>query len=158
MSVSIVAILVTTAATVLLSACAGSSSKRDYGAPLQTKPSAVTLAASPGPSQGYGSGYGYDTGATPAATRSPAGAITAGTMVKIVDFGFSPAAITVKPRATVTWTNTGKTTHIVTSDDSSFDSKPVAPGATVSVTFDKPGTYRYHCSIHPSMHGTVVVQ
>lgn len=152
---SIVTILV---ATALLSACAGSSAERGYGAPLQPKSSAATLAASPGPSQGYASGYDYDVGATPAGSGSPVGATTAGTMVKIVDFGFDAAAVTLKAGATVMWTNTGKTTHIVTPDDSSFDSKPVAPGATVSVTLGKPGTYRYHCSIHPSMHGTVVVQ
>ena len=28
----------------------------------------------------------------------------------------------------------------------------------VSVTFDKPGTYHYFCSIHPHMTGTVVVK
>jgi hypothetical protein len=38
-----------------------------------------------------------------------------------------------------------------------FDSGAVQPGQSYSFTFDKPGTYTYHCEIHPDMTGTVTV-
>jgi plastocyanin len=48
-------------------------------------------------------------------------------------------------------------THTITGDDKAWDSGPVTPGASFSMTFTQPGTYAYHCSFHPFMHGTVVV-
>jgi len=45
----------------------------------------------------------------------------------------------------------------VTSDDGAWDSGPLQPGESFSVALDQPGAYAYHCSIHPFMHGTVVV-
>jgi len=48
--------------------------------------------------------------------------------------------------------------HQITSDDGAFAaSAPLASGATYTVAFDKPGTYRYHCAIHPNMVGTITV-
>lgn len=79
--------------------------------------------------------------------------------VSIKNFAFSPAAITVKVGTTVTWTNNDSTTHTVTSTDSpvSFDSGNLAPGKTYSFTFTKAGGYKYHCSIHTDMVGSVTV-
>jgi len=91
----------------------------------------------------------------PAASAGPAGGATS---AKIIDFGFTPATLTVKPGTTVTWTNTGSASHTVTADDGSFASGTLAGGATFSQTFAKAGTYAYHCSIHHSMVATVVVQ
>jgi plastocyanin len=93
--------------------------------------------------------------APPAASAGPAGGAAS---AKIVDFGFTPATLTVKPGTTVTWTNTGGASHTVTADDGSFASGTLAGGATFSQTFAKAGTYAYHCSIHHSMVATVVVQ
>jgi plastocyanin len=45
----------------------------------------------------------------------------------------------------------------VTADGNGFGSGALAQGASFSFTFARPGTYAYHCSIHPSMHGSVVV-
>jgi plastocyanin len=45
----------------------------------------------------------------------------------------------------------------VTADTNSFDSGNLQPAGSFSFTFTRPGTYAYHCSIHPSMHGSVVV-
>ena len=80
-----------------------------------------------------------------------------GTAVSIVDFAFQPASIEVPAGSTVTWTNTGAAPHTVTADDGAFDSGQLKPGATFSQTFTTPGTYTYHCEIHPQMTGTVVV-
>jgi len=96
----------------------------------------------------------------PAASTVPGGSVApaGGTAATIVDFGFTPAVLTVKVGTTVTWTNTGTVSHTVTADDGSFDSGTLASGATYKHTFSKAGTYAYHCSIHHSMVATVVVQ
>jgi len=49
-------------------------------------------------------------------------------------------------------------THTVTGDDNSFDSGNISAGSRFSRTFSVVGTYKYHCTIHPSMTGTVVVK
>ncbi len=48
--------------------------------------------------------------------------------------------------------------HTVTADDGSWDSGDVQPGATWRRTFDRPGTYPYHCTPHPFMQAVVVVE
>ncbi|HLZ69460.1 MAG TPA: plastocyanin/azurin family copper-binding protein [Dehalococcoidia bacterium] len=92
-----------------------------------------------------------------ALTASPAGGASEAAEIKGIAF---PASITVKPGTTVTWTNHDSVSHTVTSDAGqaqSFDSNTLAPNGAFSVTFAKAGTYHYHCNIHASMHGTVVV-
>jgi plastocyanin len=80
-----------------------------------------------------------------------------GTAVSIVDFAFQPASIEVPAGSTVTWTNAGAAPHTVTADDGAFDSGQLKPGESFSQTFTTPGTYTYHCEIHPQMMGTMVV-
>jgi plastocyanin len=84
--------------------------------------------------------------------------------VAIVDFGFSPATITVAAGSTVSWTNTGQSIHSVTSDTGAFDSSPscptgscINPGGTYSHLFAAAGQFTYHCRVHANMTGTVVV-
>jgi plastocyanin len=77
--------------------------------------------------------------------------------VSIVDFAFQPASLEVAAGTTVTWTNTGQEKHTATADDGTFDSKNLQPGESFSYTFDTPGTYAYHCEIHPDMTGTITV-
>jgi len=79
--------------------------------------------------------------------------------VTIANFAFSPATITVAHGAKVTVTNSDSTAHTATSDNgSSFDTGDIDPGSSKTITVTKPGTYAYHCSIHPFMHGKLVVQ
>src|SRR6185312_3364580 len=78
--------------------------------------------------------------------------------VVIQNFAFSPAALTVKVGDQVTWTNQDSATHSATADDGSFDTGVLQNGQSGSVTFSKPGTYTYHCSVHPMMKATIVVQ
>ena len=78
--------------------------------------------------------------------------------VKIDNFSFSPATITVPAGTTVRWTNRDDIPHTVVSDDKTFKSKPLDTDEQFTYTFAKPGTYSYFCSIHPRMTGKVVVQ
>ena len=73
--------------------------------------------------------------------------------------GYSPDVIhvVIGVNNTVTWTNNDQTTHTVTAIDGSFDSGLLQPGQMFVETFDSPGTYQYHCQIHPWMNGTVIV-
>ena len=72
---------------------------------------------------------------------------------------YSPSTITVVigVNNTVTWMNNDAVPHTVTSDTGVFDSGAISQGGTFSYTFTTPGTYNYHCSYHPWMHGTVIV-
>src|SRR5215217_1712193 len=78
--------------------------------------------------------------------------------VSIQDFSFSPGQITVAPGTTVTWVNKGPSAHTTTADDGTWDSGTLQQGEDFSFTFDKPGTYTYHCSIHPDMTASVKSQ
>jgi plastocyanin len=75
----------------------------------------------------------------------------------ISDFKFSPATITVHVGDTITWTNNGPTAHTATASNGSFDTGVLKKGESGSHTFTQAGTIAYICSIHPFMHGTVVV-
>jgi plastocyanin len=77
--------------------------------------------------------------------------------VAIQSFAFGPGTATVRPGTTVTWTQQDEDQHTVTADDGSFASSPLITGQTYTHTFTAPGTYHYHCAIHPFMHGTVTV-
>jgi plastocyanin len=91
------------------------------------------------------------------ATPAPATANT----ITIKDFTFSPATLTVKTGTTVTWVNEDSMSHTVVSDDGSgfpFTSPQLANGGSYPLAFTQAGTYPYHCSIHPSMKGTIVVK
>jgi plastocyanin len=77
--------------------------------------------------------------------------------VAIQSFAFGPATVSIRPGTRVTWTQDDEDQHTVTADDGSFTSSPLVTGQTYTHTFTAPATYHYHCSIHPFMHGTVVV-
>jgi len=77
--------------------------------------------------------------------------------VKIDNFSFGPATLTVAAGTTVTWTNRDDIPHTVVSTAHTFKSKVVDTDEEFSYTFTKPGTFPYFCSIHPKMTGEVVV-
>jgi plastocyanin len=99
------------------------------------------------------------TSGTPSGTASATGspAAVAGDQVTIDNFAFAPGTLTVKVGSTVTWTNRDEEPHTVAASDGSFHSPGMGTGATFTHTFATAGTFDYVCSIHPSMHGTVVV-
>lgn len=77
--------------------------------------------------------------------------------VTIAGFAFSPSTVTVGKGTTVTWTNNDQAPHTVTGSGG-LNSPTLGRGATYSFTFKSTGTFSYICTIHPSMHGTVVVK
>lgn len=91
---------------------------------------------------------------SPAAARADA----APPIVIARDFMFAPNTITVKAGSTVTWKNSDDEPHTVVSEMGLFRSGALDTNESFSFRFDKPGTYRYACSIHPRMVGTIVVR
>lgn len=96
-----------------------------------------------------------DDGETPN-SPSPT-AVPTGGAVLIKSFQFTPTPLNVPAGTTVEWTNEDGTDHTVTADDGTFDGE-LGGRDTFSHLFDEAGTFAYHCEIHPSMKGEVVVQ
>ncbi|HUA79010.1 MAG TPA: cupredoxin family copper-binding protein [Dyella sp.] len=79
--------------------------------------------------------------------------------IAIQNFAFAPKTLTVPTGTRVMWTNRDEEPHVITSAGAQFvSSKALDSGDTYTVTFSKPGTYAYYCSIHPMMVGTIIVQ
>lgn len=138
-------VLVLIAAPLLVAGCTSSTSP-------SPSPSATTQAVS---ATATTTGTATATSAAKAATSS---ASAMSVTVTIPDFSFQPASITIQRGATVTWRNDATVAHHVVSDTNVFSSPVLNPGQTYSHTFTQPGTYPYHCAIHPSMTGTITVQ
>jgi len=85
-------------------------------------------------------------------------ALAADHAVAISGFSYSPGSVTVAVGDTVTWTNSDAQAHTATADDGSWNAGTLTNGASGTVTFSTAGTFRYVCSIHPEMSGTVTVQ
>lgn len=95
--------------------------------------------------------------AAPPAAAPPAPAPQAST-VTISNFAFAPTPITVAAGTKIVWTNQDGTAHTVAADDGKYNSDPLDKTQSFSQTLTAPGTYAYHCSIHPFMKGKIVVQ
>ena len=80
--------------------------------------------------------------------------------VAIHNYSFTPGTLTVAVGTTVTWTNRDFEVHTVVADDtpSTFKSAGLDTDDRFSFTFNKAGTYSYHCSVHPHMTGTIIVR
>jgi len=78
--------------------------------------------------------------------------------VWIQNMAFSPITITVTAGTTISWTNKDGVAHTVTSNTGLFDSGSISSGSgTYSHMFSTAGTFPYHCTVHPSMTATVIV-
>jgi plastocyanin len=79
--------------------------------------------------------------------------------ISIKGFAFEPSTVNIKKGTEVTWTNEDSATHIIVSDTGNdLNSDAISQGETYVHTFSNSGTYNYHCSIHPSMKGTIIVE
>lgn len=129
---------------------------RHVGPLLFLVPLVVALASCGGGGGGSSGTATPGASSTQAAAAKPSGAGEQG--VSIRNFRFLPGTITVKAGARITISNRDSPTHTVTSDDgSSFDTGDINPGSSTTITVDRTGRIPYHCSIHPFMHGTIVV-
>ena len=80
--------------------------------------------------------------------------------VTISSYSFQPAALTVAKGSTVIWINKDDDVHTIKSTDGPevFNSPALDSGNRFGFTFHRAGTYHYICSVHPYMHGVVVVR
>jgi plastocyanin len=88
---------------------------------------------------------------------APSGEAAKSEKVQIVEFAYEPEPVVVQVGGKVTWQNEDTAPHTATADDGSFDTGTIEKGKLGSATFKEPGTFTYHCEIHPTMHGTVEV-
>ena len=75
--------------------------------------------------------------------------------VRMLDFSFSPATITVNVGESVTWVNAGEEPHNAVGD--AFSTALLDAGKSASKSFSSAGTFSYICTVHPQMKGTVKV-
>jgi plastocyanin len=80
--------------------------------------------------------------------------------ITISNYSFHPATLMVKKGSTVTWVNEDDDVHTIKSADGpeAFGSPALDSGGAFGFTFHHAGTYHYICSVHPYMHGVIVVR
>ncbi|MFC5661926.1 cupredoxin domain-containing protein [Kitasatospora misakiensis] len=163
--------LAAVAAGWLLLGAAGCSS--DGGGGGSASSSAATTSASASPSVSTSSSVASSAPATSASASAstsasvsptasgsfaPAGAAT----VTIKNFLFGPANLTVAPGTTITVTNQDSAGHTLTAiapTAGAFDTGLLEQGKSATITAPTtPGSYPFHCDVHPTMTGTLVVQ
>jgi plastocyanin len=88
-----------------------------------------------------------------------ADAATIKTVTMTNSLTFMPTTVTVKRGTVVKWVNpkTSFFTHTTTSNTGLWN-HTVLKGGSFQRTFNKAGTFKYHCNIHTGMHGTIVVK
>jgi amicyanin len=124
---------------------------------------AVVGLAACAPAASRSAGYGASSSMPMSMPPMPAGQMasadpaTSAGEVGIANFKFTPATVTIKVGDTVGWTNHDDIGHTVSFAGPGINSKVLQRNDHFSHAFDAPGTYTYICSIHPFMHGTVVV-
>ena len=78
--------------------------------------------------------------------------------INIKNFMFMPMDASVTPGSSVTWKNLDEEPHTVTSETGAFASGGLDTNQSYTFKFDKPGVYKYRCSIHPQMVATITVK
>ena len=78
--------------------------------------------------------------------------------ILIKNFDYSPMALTVAAGTTVTWRNLDGEPHTVVSIDGLFRSAALDSNESFTFKFDRPGTFKYVCTLHPKMVATITVK
>ncbi|MFJ3792500.1 cupredoxin domain-containing protein [Kitasatospora sp. NPDC090091] len=156
------ALAVGAAAALLVLAAAGCSS--DGGGepktPTGTATASPSPASSPSPTSPVSPSPSPTATASPTATGTATGSPSAGQVsVTIKNFLFNPATFTVAPGAKIVVTNQDSAGHTLTAINKEFDTGLLEQGQSATITAPSaPGSYAYHCDVHPNMTGTLVVQ
>ena len=98
----------------------------------------------------------------PATTNNtpPANAPKAQYTIVMINYAFNPADtanIPLHKGTLVIWRNDDYVSHTVVSDTGEFSSPELAPGQSYTHLFETDGVYKYHCSIHPNMKGSITI-
>ncbi len=93
-----------------------------------------------------------------ARTGDPQPAGTFDGTVQVADYSFLPARMQIPSGTTLSWSNNGSVIHTATESHGAWDTGDIAPGSSVSIEYDTPGTYTFNCKPHPWMYGQVIVQ
>jgi plastocyanin len=95
-------------------------------------------------------------GSALASAGPTASASKAGKSVRAQGFAFRPGTVRVQAGTRITWSNKDGVAHTATGRG--FNTGTIRPGRSKGITFNRKGTFRYHCMIHPSMRGKVIVE
>jgi len=115
---------------------------------------AAVAGCSSSPSGGSAAGTTTSAAVTP---TTAGGTATSAAVITIKNFEFRMPA-SVRPGATVTVHNEDATDHTVTADSGkAFDAQAPSGGSSSFTAPSQPGSYPFHCSIHPFMKGNLVV-
>lgn len=105
------------------------------------------------------------TGINPTPTPTPSPPITETEFITLTKDGFDPSVLTIKAGTKVTWLNqsgadatVNSSPHPLHTDYSPLNLGSFANNESVSLVFDKPGTYKYHDHLNPTRFGQIVVQ
>jgi plastocyanin len=99
---------------------------------------------------GCGSSGGSSSGGSGSAAAS-------GPVITIKDFEYTTPA-SVKPGETITVKNQDTDEHTVTADSGNAFDDQAPTGSSTFKAPSTPGSYPFHCTFHPEMHGTLVVK
>jgi plastocyanin len=126
------------ATVVLLAGCGGSTAANPT--PTATTPPAPTATTQPSPT-------------------APATVVTVKIVEKNEKYSFQPATLSIKVGTEVMWVNTSDAPHTVTSDTAGDfgTTSAITQNQNFTFTFTSPGTFPYHCNIHPYMKATITV-
>jgi len=123
----------------------------------------LAAVALPFASCGGGGGGGVTNPPPPSGGGGGGGGGTADVIITIVakngNMSFSPNPATVTRGQSVAWRNSAGTAHTATQNGGAFDTGTINGGSqSGAIAMNTAGTLAYHCSIHPSMVGSLTVQ
>ena len=127
---------------ILVAACSGGAATT---APSAAPVSEAPVASEPAPSEAGGAG--------PCTATTEAGTVE----VTIAGRAFGPGKVTAAVGDVIVWTNKDSVPHTATLDDDSCTTSSLGEDVSGALTFSAPGTYPYHCRIHPDMTGTIEI-
>src|SRR6266700_2300291 len=94
----------------------------------------------------------------PAGTPTPTPKPPVTKTIIVLGSGYSPSTVTVPPGSTLIFKSNSDIDHTVTQTNGSTFDKVIPAHGTITLKLTKPGTYKYYCTYHPFMTGTIIVE